>query len=348
MPVHNALPHLDEAIESIIGQTYADFEFVILDDASTDGSTERLREWAAREPRIRLVEVKTNLGPALSSQRVAEEARAPIVARTDADDICYPTRLAEQMELMEAHPDVGVVGGLYDIIDATGRKIRAAEPWRLVRRSPFPPFGNGPLMYRRAVFDRVGGYRGECRFWEDYDLILRLARITKILVIPHAIYKVRQSTSGTRFASGREALEPALDLMYRSCERLKRGESYDDLLEAHSRHEAKLNPIVFIWTGSVVLWAGGKPKLFRRLLSRARLSPDFQTAKALVWTAWASRSPSTLRRLMLSLIKLRNRVPWHRISTSTPLLWQPFERAKAPQPRARTQPQPQPKLAGRA
>ena len=68
MPVHNALPHLDEAIESIVGQTYKDFEFVILDDASTDGSTERLREWAKRDPRIRLIEVKINLGPALSSQ----------------------------------------------------------------------------------------------------------------------------------------------------------------------------------------------------------------------------------------------------------------------------------------
>jgi len=87
MPVHNALPYLDQAVESILGQTLTDFEFVILDDASTDGSTERLREWAARDSRIRLIEVTTNLGPALSSQRVADAATAPIVARMDADDI---------------------------------------------------------------------------------------------------------------------------------------------------------------------------------------------------------------------------------------------------------------------
>ena len=77
MPVHNAMPYLDIAVESILGQTLQNFEFVILDDASTDGSTERLREWASRDPRIRLIEEKTNLGPALSSERVAREARAP-------------------------------------------------------------------------------------------------------------------------------------------------------------------------------------------------------------------------------------------------------------------------------
>src|SRR3982750_4446489 len=90
MPVHNALPYLDAAVESILHQTFDDFEFVILDDASTDGSTERLRHWAARDSRIRLLEVDRNLGPARSSERVARAATASIVARMDADDISYP------------------------------------------------------------------------------------------------------------------------------------------------------------------------------------------------------------------------------------------------------------------
>src|SRR4051794_17741690 len=114
MPVHNALPHLDEAIESILRQTVTDFEFVILDDASTDGSTDRLREWALRDSRIRLIEVEKNLGPAMSSERVAREARASIVARMDADDISCPTRLEEQLKALETYPDAGVVGGLWD------------------------------------------------------------------------------------------------------------------------------------------------------------------------------------------------------------------------------------------
>src|SRR3954471_2803022 len=100
MPVHNAMPFLDVAVESILGQTFRDFEFVILDDASTDGSTQRLREWAARDGRIRLLEEKHNLGPALSSERVARAARAPIVARMDADDVSHPKRLEEQLDVL--------------------------------------------------------------------------------------------------------------------------------------------------------------------------------------------------------------------------------------------------------
>ena len=77
MPVHNALPHLDAAVRSILEQTHRDFEFVILDDASTDGSTERLKEWAAKDERIRLHLGKKNLGPAASSNFVVRERRAP-------------------------------------------------------------------------------------------------------------------------------------------------------------------------------------------------------------------------------------------------------------------------------
>lgn len=323
MPVHNALPYLDQAISSVLGQTYRDFEFVILDDASTDGSRERLREWAQRDSRIRLIEVPENLGPAVSSERVAREARGAIVARTDADDINHPTRLEEQLQVLNDHPDVGVVGGLFEITDADGKQLRGAEPWRLMRRSIFPPFGNGPMMYRRAVFEQVGGYRRECEFWEDLDLILRMVAVTKIGVIPHAIYQVRQSNVSTRFVSRQERLEQAVDLAYRSCRRVEQNESYDDLLSAPKAE--KLDPRVFISLGSVVLWAGGRPQLFRRLLRRGKLGLNPQTVLALIWTAWASLHPSSLRRFLLLMVRLRNRFAQARIVNDEPLLWHPLE-----------------------
>src|SRR5205085_909459 len=266
MPVHNAMPYLDIAVESILGQTFQNFEFVILDDASTDGSSQRLREWAARDPRIRLLQEKRNLGPALSSQRVAEAARAPVVARMDADDVSYPSRLEEQLEVLEAYPEVGVVGGLYDIIDAGGRKIRGPEAWRLVHPASVPPFGNGPLMYRREVFDEVGGYRRQCEFWEDHDLIIRMGSVSTIIIVPHPVYQVRQSPVSTRFVSGQGRIERALDLMYRCRERLEEHCSYDDLLDAPTEESQRIDPRVFISVGSMALWSGGKPRLFRRLL----------------------------------------------------------------------------------
>src|SRR5215475_7954931 len=93
MPVYNALSFLDDSISSILGQTLGDFEFVILDDASTDGSTERLREWAARDRRIQIYESKQRLGLSACSNAVVREARASIVARMDADATAHPDRL---------------------------------------------------------------------------------------------------------------------------------------------------------------------------------------------------------------------------------------------------------------
>ena len=232
MPVHNALPHLDEAVESILSQTLSEFEFVILDDASTDGSTARLREWSAKDPRIRLLEVKENLGPALSSQRVAQAALAPIVARMDADDIAYPDRLRQQFEALSENPNAGVVGCLCDIIASGGQRIRGAEPWKLIRRTPLIPFVHGATMYRQSVFSRVGGYRQECIYWEDHDLVTRMAAISDVLVIPKALVQVRQSSGSTRFNAMFDGFEQALDLMYRCLDRVARGQGYEDLLMA--------------------------------------------------------------------------------------------------------------------
>src|SRR6266576_1910054 len=140
MPVHNALPFLDQSIRSILEQTLTDFEFVILDDASVDGSVELLREWSLRDKRIHLYESKKRLGLSGSSNAVVAKARASIVARMDADDIAHPDRLRRQWNIIEGRPDVVVIGALCQGIDAGGRQVRPRDRWRLVRRSSHIPF----------------------------------------------------------------------------------------------------------------------------------------------------------------------------------------------------------------
>src|SRR5918998_4033201 len=167
MPVRDARRFLDESVRSILGQTFGDFEFVILDDASSDGSAEVLREWARRDARIRLVESKRRLGLSGSSNAVVREARAPLVARMDADDVAHPERLARQLEVMRADPEVVLVGSLCEGIDASGRRVRPRDRWRLVRASLYPPFPHASVMFRRAAFEEVGGYREDCAGWED-------------------------------------------------------------------------------------------------------------------------------------------------------------------------------------
>jgi glycosyltransferase involved in cell wall biosynthesis len=328
MPVHNALPHLDEAVKSILGQSFADFEFVILDDASTDGSSERLREWAQKDSRIRLLQVESNLGPVGSSNMVAKAASAPLVARMDADDVSHPDRLAEEIALLRAHPDVGIVANVCEMIDSSGKKLRDPELWRLSRRSAFVPFAHGTIMYRRSVFDQVGGYRQECEYWEDQDLVVRMAAVSKVAVIPRPLYRIRQSTTSTRVTCSPERLESALDRAYRATDRLEQGKGYEAILDAPEGSGRKLDPRVFIAIGSVRLWANARPRLFRRLLGRARLSWNFRSASAIVWTAWASASPSSLRAFLKLWLRARNRFATRPESTKQVLSWRPFAGAE--------------------
>src|SRR5438270_9221234 len=114
MPVHNGLPFLSASIESILCQSFADFELIILDDGSTDGSAEVLYQWARKDARIQLLATGQKSGLSQSSNLLASRARAPLVARMDADDIAHPDRLRRQWELIEGNSAVVLVGTLSD------------------------------------------------------------------------------------------------------------------------------------------------------------------------------------------------------------------------------------------
>jgi hypothetical protein len=118
--------------------------------------------------------------------------------------------------------------------------------------------------------------------------------------------------------------------MYRSSDRLARHQPYDDIVKSKRPANAKLDPRVFISMGSVILWGGGKPQLFRRLLKRGELSFDFRTASALVWTAWATVDPRSLRAFLRLLIVARNKFAAAKISSAEPVVWTPGLGASRP------------------
>src|SRR6476661_6105481 len=120
MPVYNAGRYVAEAVESILGQTYADFEFLIVDDGSTDRSRAILERYAARDPRIRLVS-RPNTGYAAALNELLGLARGELVARMDADDVALPERLLRQVNYLRAHPEVVCVGTAVHLIDGGGR-----------------------------------------------------------------------------------------------------------------------------------------------------------------------------------------------------------------------------------
>jgi glycosyltransferase involved in cell wall biosynthesis len=193
IPCRDAASTLDEALASIVSQTMSDFEVVVVDDGSTDGSSEMLDAWAGRDSRLRRVRIEPGgILAALNAGRA--ECRAPVIARMDADDIAEPERLQQQLALLRKRPDLTAVGSLVmgyppDQL-AEGFRVyiewlnRLTEPEAIARELFIEsPLVHSSMMIRREWLDRVGGYQ-EHGWAEDYDLWLRLhlagARFAKV------------------------------------------------------------------------------------------------------------------------------------------------------------------------
>ena len=280
MPVYNALPFLDDSIQSILTQTFTDFEFVILDDASSDGSVERLREWANRDHRIRLHQSDARLGLSGSSNAVVAKARASIVARMDADDIAHPDRLQRQWTIITKEPDVAVVGTLCDGIDAAGRVVRPRDRWRLVRRSGFIPFPHGSAMFRREVFDRVGGYQ-ETPGGEDQKLFSKMAGYGRVLTLPDVLYSYRYHANNATLFNGIRAVA-----------------------ENHSSNGDAL--AAFYMLGAMRLWAGEPPKLLEPMLEKKSFQWNLKSLMIFTSALWGHVSPLTLKAFLRASIKARD------------------------------------------
>lgn len=186
MSVYNGAAFLAPAIESVLAQTFSDFEFLILDDGSTDASRAIAEGHAARDSRIRVIS-RPNRGLVASLNELFAEARAPIVARFDADDICHPARLAHQHAFLAANPAVGLLGAGTRYIDAHGDPApnapveRPSDHDRIVANlEDGPNLCHSVVMVRRNLVLKAGGYRAAYVHAEDQDLWLRLSRVTRL------------------------------------------------------------------------------------------------------------------------------------------------------------------------
>jgi glycosyltransferase involved in cell wall biosynthesis len=297
MPVHNARPFLDQSIGSILHQTFDDFEFVILDDASSDGSTELLQRWARQDRRIVLHRSATRLGPAGSSNLVVARSRASIVARMDADDVSHPDRLRRQLATMNCHPDIALVGTLCDGIDATGRIVRPRDRWRLIRRSNFSPFPHGSVMFRRQAFDEIGGYLPGCADGEDQDLFRRMAAVRRVVTLPEVLYHYRYHLTNSTVIT------------------------YTRDLESNGSHSAENVAASLYALGAMRLWAGYAPDILGPMLAIKSLRIHPRTFKILTWASWGSLSPASLRYFIRTLVHARDLLLGLRIEDGRPYEW---------------------------
>jgi glycosyltransferase involved in cell wall biosynthesis len=198
MSVFNAQPYLQAALDSILQQSFADFEFIIVDDGSTDGSTDVLRAAAAQDQRIRLI-IRENRGLIASLNEIVQAARAPFIARMDADDTCTPDRFARQMAFLAANPDHGAVSAECILTGPDGTAIAPPKLTRptthagiLANLESGPTLLHNAVIYAREAVLAVGGYHAAFAHAEDYDLWLRLSQITKLANLPEHLVTYRQ------------------------------------------------------------------------------------------------------------------------------------------------------------
>jgi hypothetical protein len=188
---------LAESIESILGQTFTNFEFIIVDFGSTDRTIPIITSYAAKDSRVRLHEIPT-CGLAQARNTGCFFARGEYIAIMDADDISLPDRLQLEIVFMEEHSEVGLVGGVTECIDATGAPLA-------MRSHDFPaedgeirsalavgcPFCQPTLLMRRQAFVLVGGYRPVFVQAEDYDLWLRISEHYRCANLKASVLKYR-------------------------------------------------------------------------------------------------------------------------------------------------------------
>jgi glycosyltransferase involved in cell wall biosynthesis len=219
MPVHNAERYLGEAVESILGQTFADFEFLIVDDGSTDRSRAILERYAAQDQRIHLTS-RPNTGYAVALNELLSLARGQLVARMDADDVALPERLARQVDYLRAHPDVVCVGSAVHFIDAGGRFLRDRHPGmehEAIQERALA--GDCALNHPSVMMRRAGGYHVEFMPAEDLDLWLRLGEIGRLTNLPDVLMKYRQHEASFSERHQQLQLERSAAAVLEACRR---------------------------------------------------------------------------------------------------------------------------------
>lgn len=182
MPIYNGELFLREAIDSILNQTYTNFEFIIIDDGSTDQTAAILNTYS--DPRIIRITHPQNLGLVKSLNDGIAQARGEYFARMDADDISFPERFEKQIQFMNDHPEIGMLGGNVQVIDTAGNlgvvsTLPTTSTYMLWKMCFENPIRHPTVLMRTKIIKQLEGYR-DFKASEDYDLWQRMSEITKL------------------------------------------------------------------------------------------------------------------------------------------------------------------------
>lgn len=331
MPVRDGERFIAEAVESVLVQTFAEFELLVVDDGSADSTPQILERLAAADPRlvVHRREPGRNLAEILNV--AAELAQTPLLARLDADDVALPNRLQLQTEFLAQNPDVALLGGQALLIDESGREFGRAEyptgdaelHEALRERNPFV---HSAMAMRRDAFEAVGGYRVNFDFAEDLDLWLRIAAGRRIANLPDPVVKYR--LHGNQQTLHRQDAQALFSVAARASARARASGGTDPfemsrideaLLRSHGISQAEVTESVvpaLAWLARTTGRAGypqDADRLFEAAMARARADSGSPALVASVHRSMSHRHAEQGQRLRAKLKAARARLVERRV-----------------------------------
>lgn len=221
MSVYNGELYLREAVESILEQTFRDFEFIIVDDGSADNTSQILKAYAVQDSRIVLIRNEENIGLDQSLNKGLKLVQGEYVARQDADDVSLSSRLRLQTCFLDSHPEIGVLGTSVEGIDERGTSLgqdripidhESLHACLLVNNC----LHHSSVMIRRSLIQELGGYDERMRYVEDYDLWWRVSQLARLANLPDVLLYRRYGVKGITYSNRREMLKASLEISLRA------------------------------------------------------------------------------------------------------------------------------------
>lgn len=290
MPAYNAGPYIREAIVSVLEQTFADFELLIINDGSTDDTAQIIRSFT--DPRVIMVS-QPNKGISAALNLGLQHARAPYIARFDADDVCYPERLQIQYDFMVTHPDYNIVGSAVDYMDEEGHYVFTHQPPAIsndeIQQLKYNvcPFIHSSVFYKKDVILRNGGYNEHAYTFEDHFLWVNILNREKAGNIPQPLIRVRLNP-GSITIDEKWRTRKFREIKYRSLK--KRSITADEGMQLAEIGEKQISPRIkqgsyYALCGKKFLVDNYQPERARSLVARAISLHPYRLENYLLYTA---------------------------------------------------------------
>ena len=214
--VYNGEEYLEECVDSILNQTFQNFEYIILNNGSTDGTARILQRYT--DPRLRIIH-QENLGISKSLNKGINLSNSELIARLDADDFSSPQRLEKQVTFMGKHPDIVLCGSRW--LELVGGKlfkqiVAFVETDQAIKKSMslFNPFSHSAVIFRKKTFIKAGGYSDRLKYSQDYELWLRMLALGKAWILKEELAVVRISEQSESHKNARKQKLEALQIRW--------------------------------------------------------------------------------------------------------------------------------------